>query len=228
VTVPSNKIIEKQLQYSNPMDAGSIVVKDETEVWEAVNPDLHGADAGNDMKAVRGMIDAGSGYPPHWRGEAADANLATATAMQGPTERHLARRQKYFNFMLKDILYHSYKRAAEIGKVRQIKIEDYEDTFIVSSPDVSRTDNEALARAAKDLTQAFQTLAMQLPGRSPALERMMLKLFSRFAGEPITDTLLSQIMDEAEKNMNREDAKGPVQEPGQSAKEDKEEKKGRN
>ena len=76
VTVPSNKINEKQLQYSNPMDSGSIVVKDETEVWEAVNPDLHGADAGNDMKAVRGMIDAGSGYPPHWRGEAADANLA--------------------------------------------------------------------------------------------------------------------------------------------------------
>ncbi len=76
VTVPSNKISEKQLQYSTPMDSGSIVVKDETEVWEAVNPDLHGADAGNDMKAVRGMIDAGSGYPPHWRGEAADANLA--------------------------------------------------------------------------------------------------------------------------------------------------------
>ena len=142
VTVPSNKINEKQLQYSNPMDSGSIVVKDETEVWEAVNPALHGADAGNDMKAVRGMIDAGSGYPPHWRGEAADANLATAQAMQGPTERHLARRQKYFNFMLKDILYQSYQRAVEIGKARNIKIDDYEDNFIVSSPDVSRTDNE--------------------------------------------------------------------------------------
>ena len=100
------------------MDAGSIIVKDDQEVWEAVNPHLHGADAGNDMKAVRGMIDAGSGYPPHWRGEAADANLATAQAMQGPTERHLARRQKYFNFMLKDI---SVPRLPTVGGDRQGK-----------------------------------------------------------------------------------------------------------
>ena len=40
------------------------------------------------------MIDAGSGYPPHWRGESGEANLATATAMQAPTERHLMRRQQ--------------------------------------------------------------------------------------------------------------------------------------
>ncbi len=180
VTVPSTKINEKQQQYANPMDAGSIIVKDDQEVWEAVNPSLHGADASHDMKAVRGMIDAGSGYPPHWRGEAADANLATAQAMQGPTERHLARRQKYFNFMLKDILYHGYQRAVEVGKARNIQIGDYEDTFIVSSPDVSRTDNESLARSAKDLTRAFQTLAAQLPGRSQALSRLMLKLFARF------------------------------------------------
>jgi hypothetical protein len=42
---------------------------------------MHGADAEHDLRAVRGMVDADSGYPPHWRGEAADANLATATAM---------------------------------------------------------------------------------------------------------------------------------------------------
>ena len=81
---------------------------------------LHAAEAQHDLKAVRGMIDAGSGYPPHWRGEAADANLATATAMQAPTERHLLRRQRYFRYLLQDILYHAYQRAVEAGKARPL------------------------------------------------------------------------------------------------------------
>jgi hypothetical protein len=230
VTVPSTKINEKQQQYANPMDAGSIIVKDDQEIWEAVNPNLHGVDAQHDMKAVRGMIDAGSGYPPHWRGEAADANLATAQAMQGPTERHLARRQKYFNFMLKDILYHAYQRSVEIGKARNIQIGDYEDTFIVSSPDVSRTDNESLARSAKDLTQAFQTLAAQLPGRSQALSRLMLKLFARFAGEPMTDSAMEEILREAEENKRDTDLtdntdKGKGNENREKPKDSKEEKR---
>jgi hypothetical protein len=123
VTVPANKIREKQEQYRTPPDAGSIIVKDETESSQAVAPQVHGADAQHDLRAVRGMIDAGSGYPPHWRGEAADANLATATAMQAPTERHLRRRQQYFSFILMDILFQAYQCAVAIGGVSNGKCE---------------------------------------------------------------------------------------------------------
>jgi len=80
VTVPSNKVIEKSEQYRTPPPSGSIIVKDESEQWDVVTPTLRGADASHDLKAVRGMIDAGSGFPPHWRGESGEANLATATA----------------------------------------------------------------------------------------------------------------------------------------------------
>ena len=81
---------------------------------------MRGTDAAKDLQAVRMMVDAGSGYPPHWRGEAADANLATATAMQAPTERHLLRRQQYFSYMIQDILYHAYERSVQIGRSRRI------------------------------------------------------------------------------------------------------------
>ena len=54
-------------------------------------PIIRGADAAPDLKALRNMIDGGSGYPPHWRGETTDVNLATGQAMQEPAERHLAR-----------------------------------------------------------------------------------------------------------------------------------------
>jgi hypothetical protein len=197
VTVPTNKIAEKQVQYRNPPEAGSIIIKDESERWEVAAPNLHGSDASHDLRAVRQMVDAGSGYPPHWRGEAADANLATATAMQAPTERALARRQQYFAFMLQDILWVAYQRAVEAGKARPVNAGSYAELFTVTAPDVSRSDNEALARAAKDITQAFATLYSLLEGRSPQMDGLLLRLALRFAGEPQPEETIAAILQEA-------------------------------
>ncbi len=195
VTVPANKVKEKQEQYRIPPEAGSIVVHDESEGWQAVTPSLHGLDAASDLKAVRGMIDAGSGYPPHWRGEAADANLATATAMQAPTERHLLRRQQYFTFLLQDLLYHAYQRS-RWGSERNLTIDDYQQLFMVVRPDISRADNESLARAARDLTQGLSTLAGQINGLPPSLARHILRMFFKFAGEPLDEGAIDQILQE--------------------------------
>jgi hypothetical protein len=203
VTVPSNKVKEKQEQYRTPPKAGSIIVKDEGEKWEAVNPALHGSDAAPDLKSVRGMIDAGSGYPPHWRGESADANLATATAMQAPTERHLLRRQQYFVFMLEDIVFQAYQRSVQIGGARRLGTSDYHRLFTVSMPDISRADNESLARSAKDLAAAMQAAAAQLPGKSESFNKLLLKLVYRFAGEPQDEELLSKILNESESNRKK-------------------------
>lgn len=195
VTVPANKVKEKQEQYRNPPEAGSIVVHDESENWQAVAPSLHALDAAADLKAVRGMIDAGSGYPPHWRGEAADANLATATAMQAPTERHLLRRQQYFTFLLQDLLYHAFRRS-RWGAQRSMPAEDYQQLFVVVRPDISRTDNESLARAARDLTQGLSTLAEQINLLPPSLARHSLRMVFKFAGEPLDEGAIDQILEE--------------------------------
>jgi hypothetical protein len=210
VTVPTNMVKAKQEQYRTPPEAGSIVVKDESEDWQAVTPTLHGADASHDMSAVRGMIDAGSGYPPHWRGEAADANLATATAMQAPTERHLLRRQQYFTYMLQDLLFQAYQRAVRLGFARRLPSEDYAQLFTVLAPDVSRNDNEALARASQSLSQALQAVSQQLPGKSDAFTRLALSTVLKFAGEPLDEQLLDTILQEA-KNV---DKKGEDQDAG--------------
>ena len=197
VSVPSNKIKEKQEQYRNPPESGSIIVHDESETWQAVTPTLRGVDAGADMRAVRSMIDAGSGYPPHWRGEAADANLATATAMQAPTERHLLRRQQYFTYLLQDILYHAYLRAGWAHGGAGVPSADYSRLFSMVTPDISRADNVALATAAKDLAQAMQTLAGQLPGKSITYAKLATRLVLQAAGEPQDDEVLDRIISEA-------------------------------
>jgi hypothetical protein len=196
VTVPANKIQEKREQYRTPPETGAIIVKDETETWQAVTPEVRGTDAARDLQAVRMMVDAGSGYPPHWRGEAADANLATATAMQAPTERHLLRRQQYFSFMLQDIIYHAYERSVQIGRNRPLPEIDYTRLFQVNLPDISRSDNESLARSARDISQAMLTLLNAFEKPSPSLTRLILREFFRFAGSPQSDETLTAILSE--------------------------------
>lgn len=209
VTVPSNLVREKQEQYRRPPEAGSIIIKDESETWGAVAPELHGADARHDLTAVRGMIDAGSGYPPHWRGEAADANLATATAMQAPTERHLLRRQRYFTYLLEDILFQAYQRGVQAGRLEALPTNDYTRLFTVSLPEISRSDNEALARSARDFSNAIAALSSSLtnpvgvPQVAPttwspggrSFRKLALKLLFRFAGEPLDDGMLEKLVD---------------------------------
>lgn len=200
VTVPASKVREKQEFYRTQPEAGSIVVKDESEKWEVMTPELRAADAASDLKAVRNMIDAGSGYPPHWRGEPEGSNLATAQAMQEPTERHLLRRQKYFGFMLQDILYHAYQRAAQVSLARPLGSQDYEQLFTLEAPDISRADNQALAASAQAMTLALMNLANTiLPGaeRPPLPEpllRRALQLTFQHAGAPLAEAELQAIL----------------------------------
>ena len=200
VTVPTNLVAPKTEQYRTPPEGGSIIVKDESETWEAVAPVLHASDASHDLMAVRNMVDAGSGYPPHWRGEPSSTNLATAQAMQSPTERHLVRRQRYFLFMLQDIIYTAYKRATELGKQRPLADTDYSNLFQVAAPDVSRSDNEQLARAASEMATALGALSTQLGGDSETYNRLALDMVTRFAGEPQKEETITKILAEAKAN----------------------------
>ena len=197
VTVPTNKVASTAQKYRRPPEAGSVIVKDDGETWEVQSPDLRGADASHDLKAVRGMIDAGSGFPAHYRGEAGDANLATATAMQAPTERRLQRRQKYFVYILKDILFQAYKRGVVLGKWPELPTNDYEKLFSVDVPEISRRDNKELAMASHQISRAMRELSQHLPKRTKNLSRLIVRLVMRFAGEPLSAEEIEKIVEEA-------------------------------
>jgi hypothetical protein len=201
VNVPANKVREKQEQYRSIPEAGSVIVTDEGESWQAQAPSLHAADAGHDLEAVRGMVDAGSGYPPHWRGESGQANLATATAMQAPAERHLLRRQQYFSYILQDLALQAYQRAVQIGRVRPLPRSSPGRTGVgrellqISVPDISRADNAVLASSARDLAQALSQVET-LNLRSPTLTRQALRMIFKFAGEPLGEETIQEIAHE--------------------------------
>jgi hypothetical protein len=197
VTVPTNKVEAKKAEYSRPPEAGSIVVKDDAEDWQVQSSTLHASDAQHDLQAVRHMIDA-VGYPPHWRGEGGDANLATASAMQLRPERHLRRRQNYLVFILQDIIYQSFLRAAEIGAQEATRPrQPFHKLFTANVSDISRSDNESLANAADTLASAFQkTFEWIDPAQSVTMAKLALRLLFKFAGEPQDDDVLNTILQE--------------------------------
>jgi hypothetical protein len=193
VTVPTNLVNAKREQYRTAPDSGSVIVKDSSEDWHAVSPDLKGFDAQFDLRAVRMMIDAGSGLPPHWRGEGVDVNLATATAMERAASRHLRRRQLALRFLVHDLAHVAYTRAWQIDRVRA---KPNPDAITVATTDLDRADNRDLATAAQTIASALETLGRQLPGAPPTLRRRILDLVMRFAGEPLPDAEAAQILAE--------------------------------
>jgi hypothetical protein len=198
VRVPSHMVEVKQAQYANPPEPGSIVVHDEAEEWEVKTPNLNAADARYDLQAVRQMVDA-VGYPPHWRGEPGAANLATATAMQIRPERHLRRRQNFLAYILKDMVYQAYLRAAQLGFYSGgAPRPPFERLFTVVTSDISRSDNHELAQAARHMAETFSALFQQFPARqSGTLAKLALRLILKFAGEPQDDQILDAILRES-------------------------------
>lgn len=215
VTVPANTVAVKREQYRTPPEGGSILIHDESETWQAITPRVEAGDARHDLQAIRALIDAGSGYPPHWRGDASDISLATAQAMQGPAERHLSRRQRYFAYLLQDIVYQAYQRAAQVGAVPRLARADYQELFVLAATDVSRSDNESLARAARDLSLAYAQVATSLGRLPPELNRLMLRALFRFAGEPLPEetleTILRQVAEEPLSPQKERHVEAPVE-----------------
>ena len=190
VTVPPNKVSEKMEQYRIAPDSGAVIVKDESEDWKVVNPDLKGMDSQFDLRAVRMMIDAGTGMPPHWRGEPHNISLATSRSMDRAAARHLRRRQLYLRFLVVDLAHIAYTRAWQIGKVRATP---RREAISAETTDIDRQDNQELALAARDVAQAMTALKAQVPGSSPTLQRLLLRLVFRFAGEPLDEPVVDAI-----------------------------------
>lgn len=209
IRVPSNRVEEKQEEYSSAPEAGSVIVHDDAEEWEVKTPMLRGNDASHDLEAVRRMIYAGSGMPPHWYGERG-SNLAEAQAMVAPAERHLKARQNYLVYALQDLIAHGYRRARDISPaVPALPHRNYNRLFIAETTDISRTDNEKLAAAGRELTEIYKALALESEPRSRTLTEKLLAQVFRFMGEPQEAATIRTIVDEVFTAIDRPDPSTP-------------------
>ena len=171
-------ILARQSELAVAPEPGSIVVHNEKENWRAVRPEIGADESAADGLALRLMIAAGSGFPLHFLGEAAEANLATATAMTAPALRRLERRQLHFGWMLVDLARECLRRSGRFGGLVDRGVDGLD--LRAEFEELSVEDNERTARAAAAVAEALRT-AREMGWLRDDEAR---ELFAKFVGEP--------------------------------------------
>lgn len=159
-----------------PPSPGSILVTDENEAWEALNPRLESDDSGQDGLALKKMIAAGAGIPLHFLAEPEGSTRTTAEAAGGPTYRHFEQRQRFFLWLLTDLLRAVANRRSAVDAHISRRAE-----VTLTGADISARDNVSLSMAAGNINNAVQS------ARDRALidDTEYLRLLYRFCGETV-------------------------------------------
>jgi hypothetical protein len=163
---------------SHPPTPGSILVTDDSESWEVINPELDSFDANLDGLAIKKMIATGSSFPLHFLSEPESSTRTTAESSSIATFRHFEHRQQYFVLLLKDLVKVVLNRRSVVDKKIQKDID-----VNIKTLDISARDNGSLANAAQAFVNAFN----QLHEKKLISDSEFVRLAYRFAGE-VLDT----------------------------------------
>lgn len=180
VRVPDLAVANARQKYAQPPSAGSLLIHGPEEEWRAVQPHIGADDAEADGKALRMMVAAGVGMPPHFLGDPEGATQATAKQANIPTYRHLLHRQRQFTTMLGDMMAVAVMRAQQGGHLGGPPIRSGEDLRLRwAVTDLNREDNLTLAQAARSIVDALATMVE----RGWATDEEAAVVAWKFAGE---------------------------------------------
>jgi hypothetical protein len=200
------KRLERQREINaNPPNPGSILVTDESETWDVIQPKLDSFEASLDGMAVKKLIAVGAGVPLHFLAEPESSTRTTAEQAGGPTFRHYTRRQLFFSWMMQDIAGAVARRRAMVDHAVR------EDTGItVSGAEIGVRDNATLASAAAAVVGAFT----QLHDAGLISDAELVRMAYKFGGEIVdVGALLRLAEEEAGKKKAKADVGAEVLKP---------------
>lgn len=180
----AQRLVRQSTLNAHPPTPGSVLVTDENETWEILNPHLAADDAERDGLALKKMIAAGAGVPLHFLAEPESATRTTAEAAGGPTYRRFEQRQNYFRWLLGDVLRAALNRRALVDRHIRRRAE-----ISILGADISARDNVSLGMAAGNIYNALGGLFE----RGLISDTELLRMVYRFAGEVVNPAnLLAQ------------------------------------
>ena len=157
-----------------PPAPGSILVTGEHEDWSVLSPQLESADANTDGLAMKKMIAAGAGIPLHFLAEPESENKASAESAGGATYRHFEQRQRFFLWMISDLLQHVLARRARIDPQMNPAC-----SIQIIGDDISAADNLVLSQASSKIGE----LMLRLKEQGMISDSEALRIIYRFMGE---------------------------------------------
>ena len=173
-------LAQKRAEMSRPPAPGTVLIHNESERWQAVNPQIGADDVASDGRALKLMIAAGAGVPEHFLGEGGHVNRATAAEMGLPALKRFQRRQEYLRQLLVRIVRRAIQarvRAGALGpRINQ--------AFRVEFDELSDTERSVeLGRAATSFTTALGTAVDRGWLESEQARRLLLRFLGEAAPE---------------------------------------------
>ncbi len=159
---------------ANPPSPGSVLVTDSSETWSVISPKLEALDAREDGLALKKIIAAGVGLPMHFLAEPEGATRTTAESAGGPTYRRFEQRQRFFLWLLDDLLNIVIARRAQVDYAVKPNAK-----ITISGADISARDNVAHSIATVNILNALE----RLYDMGLISQRELLRATYRFAGE---------------------------------------------
>lgn len=175
-TSDAARIARQNQLNTTPPSPGSILVADVNEIWEVLSAKLESSDANEDGLALKRMIASGSALPMHFLAEPEGSTRTTAEASGGPTYRHFEQRQRFFLWVMEDILRAVIARRARVD--RRVRTDA---DFEVIPADISGRDNVAYSMAALNIAGPLKDLR----DRKMIDDVEYLRLIYRFMSEPV-------------------------------------------
>ena len=170
----------KRAEMGRPPEPGTVLFHNESEQWQAVNPQIGADDVASDGRALKLMIAAGAGVPEHFLGEGGHVNRATAAEMGLPALKRFQRRQEYLRQLLVRIVRRAIQarvRAGALGpRINQ--------AFRVEFDELSDTERSVeLGRAATSFTSALGAAVDRGWLDSEGARRLLLRFLGEAAPE---------------------------------------------
>jgi len=178
----------------NPPKAGSSVIHNEKEKWDAMNPKLTADDLVDFMKMIGTQLTSGSGFPSHWIfGVGDDINRATSKEITEPTIRQIKRRQKFIRDMFILLVEYQIQEAINADQLTG-KVADY--PFKITLADPSKKDVELVADSISKLTPALSQSVMDEFLSNETAQRVMALMINQLGVETNAEEEDKKIDDE--------------------------------
>ena len=146
--------VNKRAAKLSPPAPGTIRVHNDSEIWQAISPDLQAADGSIGARLFRNHILSGQTMPEHWYGGGGDVNRATGDSMSEPTVKILSLRQAYLGHMLLEAARYAIRQREKAITRREPDLFDPVFKVECAWPEMSPKDTTKYAAALQQVVVA--------------------------------------------------------------------------
>lgn len=194
-----------------PPSPNSVRVHNDSEIWNAVTPDIKSGDTSESARLLRNHVLGGATLPEHWYGGGGDVNRSTGESMGDPAFKMMSMRQRTIKYMLEQIARFAIRQWA-VANQRSVDLGDGDFLPSAVFPEMIARDTTRYAAALQQVVVAA-AMAVERGFISKKLAlRMIAAVASQLGVEIDVDEALDEAIDDASTEKGKDVFPNPLEE----------------